>query len=178
MEVSGNRQRKGHAMTAVIESEETDLEWEENEENSLADQFLTFALAGEEYGVPVAHVTEIISVQDVTKVPNMPVYVRGVINLRGKVIPVMDVRLRFSMEERAYDERTCFIVVDVDGAAFGLAVDTVREVVDIPPEAINPPPKMSHGSGLIKGLGKQKERVTILLDTQELLVNSDVMGCV
>jgi len=101
----------------------------------------------------------------------MPRYIKGVINLRGKVIPVMDVRRRFQLEDRDYDDRTCIVVVSIDNTAVGLVVDKVREVSDIPPSQIEPPPSVSEGNRqqYIKGLGKVEEEVKILLDTEKLL---------
>ena len=101
--------------------------------SNLAGKYLTFALAEEEYGVGIAAVTEIVGMQRIMSVPDVPHYIKGVINLRGKVIPLMDVRLRFGMPERAYDERTVVIVMDVGDAPIGLIVDGVSEVLEILP---------------------------------------------
>lgn len=101
----------------------------------------------------------------------MPDFVKGVINLRGKVIPVIDVRLRFGMAERAYDERTCIVVVNIAGTAVGLIVDSVSEVINIPAGDIEPPPRVKKGesSRFIKGLGKVGEKVKILLAVERLI---------
>ena len=104
---------------------------EELEEDSQEGQFLTFTIAEQEYGIEIRHVTEIIGIQTITGLPDVPEFVKGVINLRGKVIPVIDVRLRFAMPERAYDERTCIVVVNINDASVGLVVDTVSEVLNI-----------------------------------------------
>jgi len=108
----------------------------------------------------------------------MPAYIKGVINLRGKVIPVMDVRLRFRMTEREYDDRTCIIVVSVSGIPVGLVVDTVKEVADIPQGQIEAPPDISEGNRqmFIRGLGKMGEDVKILLDVDKLVHKSDVVA--
>ena len=103
-----------------------------NEENNIDDMYLTFALAGEEYGVGIGYVTEIVGMQGVMEVPDLPAFIKGVINLRGKVIPVMDVRLRFSMDWQPYTERSVIIVLDVDGVPIGLAVDAVSDVLENP----------------------------------------------
>ncbi|MCB0261920.1 MAG: purine-binding chemotaxis protein CheW [Calditrichaeota bacterium] len=141
-------------------------------EDTQEGQFLTFTLARQEYGIEIRHVTEIIGIQRITDLPDMPAYIKGVINLRGKVIPVVDVRLRFGMENRKYDERTCIIVVNFNDAAVGLVVDTVSEVMNIPAHNIEPSPKASlksSGGRFIKGLGKVEDDVKILLDIEQLL---------
>ena len=147
--------------------EDADLE---NEEDTLEGRFLTFRLANEDYGLEIRYVTEIIGIQKITDVPDMPGFVKGVINLRGKVIPVMDVRIRFGLSEREYDERTCIIVVNVEEKSVGLVVDKVNEVADIPKDQIEPPPSAGQGScSYIQGIGKIGEEVKILLDVKQLL---------
>ena len=148
-----------------------DDEYDEDDEDTQKDKFLTFCVGSEVYGIEICHVIEIIGVQKITEVPDMPDFVRGVINLRGQVIPVMDVRLRFSMEKREYDERTCFVVVNIKEVQVGFIVDTVSEVVDIKEDAISPPPKIAKGESTryIKGMGKIDEQVKILLDVESLL---------
>ncbi len=143
----------------------------EEDEDTQEDKFLTFVLNGEEYGIEIRHVTEIIGIQNITGVPDMPNYIKGVINLRGKVIPVMDVRLRFGLEERAYDDRTCIIVINIDEQPVGMIVDRVSEVLDIPKSDVEPPPKVkkAESSRFIKGMGKVGERVKILLNEYQLL---------
>lgn len=143
----------------------------EEDEDTQEDKFLTFVLNGEEYGIEIRHVTEIIGIQSITAVPDMPHYIKGVINLRGKVIPVMDVRLRFGLEERAYDDRTCIIVINIEEQSVGMIVDRVSEVLDIPKSDVEPPPKVNkaESSRFIKGMGKVDERVKILLNEYQLL---------
>ena len=142
-----------------------------DDEDTMKDRYLTFHLAGEDYGIEIQYVTEIIGIQKITDVPDMPEYVKGVINLRGKVIPVMDVRQRFNLECRDYDERTCIIVVDIDGTPVGLVVDKVKEVMDIPENDVEPPPKSSRASGnqFVQGMGKVGEDVKIILNVKRLL---------
>lgn len=151
-----------------------DDEYEENED-TLENKFLTFVINGEEYGIEIRHVTEIIGIQNITVVPDIPQYVKGVINLRGKVIPVMDVRLRFCMGARDYDERTCIIVIKIEGQSVGMIVDRVSEVLDIPKDNIEPPPevKKSESSRFIKGMGKMDDRVMMLLNEYQLLFNAN-----
>lgn len=153
-----------------LETDLMDEEYEEDEDTQ-EDKFLTFVLNGEEYGIEIRHVTEIIGIQNITAVPDMPHYIKGVINLRGKVIPVMDVRLRFGVEEREYDDRTCIIVINIEEQSVGMIVDRVSEVLDIPKSEVEPPPKVKKGesSRFIKGMGKVDERVKILLNEYQLL---------
>ncbi len=147
-----------------------------DDEDTQKDKFLTFHLAGEDYGLEIAYVTEIIGIQKITEVPDMPEFVKGVINLRGKVIPVMDVRSRFNLELREYDERTCIIVVDMKETAVGLVVDQVNEVVDIPEDQIEPPPKTGKKSSsrFIQGMGKMGDDVKILLRVDKLLFDEEL----
>lgn len=133
------------------------------------DLYLTFHLGGEDYGFAIHHVIEIIGIQKITLVPDMPEFIKGVINLRGRVIPVMDVRLRFGMEEKEHDERTCVIVVKVGENITGLIVDRVNEVQEIPEEMIEPPPKAGNSGEYIFGIGKAGEEVKILLDVETLV---------
>lgn len=143
----------------------------DDDEDTQKDKYLTFHLAGENYGIEIVYVTEIIGIQKVTEVPDMPPYIKGVINLRGKVIPVMDVRTRFNMDEQAYDDRTCIVVVDINSNAIGLVVDHVQEVADIPAEQVEPPPHTGKGesSRYLKGMGKTENDVKILLNVEKLL---------
>ncbi len=145
----------------------------ENEEESLSteNKYLSFLLAGEEYGIDIKYITEILGLQAITDLPEMPDYVKGVMNLRGKVIPVIDVRLKFKKEERDYDQRTCIIVTNINETAVGLIVDTVKEVLDISANKIDPAPKMGRSAenSYIQGLGKVDESVKIILDIDNLL---------
>ena len=144
---------------------------DEDDEDTQKDKFLTFSIEKEDYGIEICHVTEIIGVQKITGIPDMPDYVKGVINLRGKVIPVLDMRKRFGFEERDYDDRTCIVVVNVNETAVGLVVDSVDDVADIPEDQIEPPPNINKSETrlFIQGLGKVGEEVKILLDVNALL---------
>lgn len=149
-------------------------ESQENED-TLKNMYLTFRLGKEDYGIEIRYVTEIVGMQKITEVPDMPVFVKGVVNLRGQVIPVLDMRLRFNMESREYDERTCIIVVNIGGSQVGLVVDTVNEVRNIEDDQISPPPKAAGADSAqyIQGMGKVGEQVIILLEGQRLLRESD-----
>ena len=143
--------------------------------DNVDDMYLTFALSDEEYGVGIGVVTEIVGMQRIMSVPDMPHYIKGVINLRGKVIPLMDARLRFGMPEREYDDRTVVIVMDVADALVGLIVDGVSEVLEIPPTQVDGSGQFGKGArSVIHGIGKIGERVSILLDTQVLVSDSDI----
>lgn len=149
----------------------------DDDENGQADKYLLFTLGEELYGIGIASVTEIIEMQKITEVPDMPGYIKGVINLRGRVIPVMNLRLRFGMAEREYDDRTCIVVVEVEKSSMGFIVDTVADVYDIPEAEIEPAPsfKDDEGNGhYISGIGKVEEKVTILIDGRRILQEKDV----
>jgi purine-binding chemotaxis protein CheW len=146
------------------------------EADNIDEMYLTFALGTEEYGVNIVGVTEIVGMQRIMPVPDVPNYIKGVINLRGKVIPLMDVRLRFGMPERAYDERTVVIVMDVGDAPIGLIVDGVSEVLEIPPSQVDRHTQFGRSTtrSVIAGIGRIGERVAVLLDTSVLVSDSDV----
>jgi len=134
-------------------------------------QFLTFTLQNEEYGIEILKVQEIKGFSKITPIPNAPPFVRGVMNLRGTVVPIIDLRARFSMTEKDYDQFTCIIVVNVGTRVVGLVVDTVSDVLNIPNDAIADPPELtSSGDGsCITGMGKLGERIVMLLDTGRLV---------
>lgn len=150
--------------------------YDEDDEDTQKDRFLTFHVGNEDYGIDIKYVTEIIGIQKITEVPDLPVFLKGVINLRGKVIPVMDIRRRFNLASRDYDDRTCIIVVNIDELDMGLLVDTVSEVIDIPETQIEPPPNTGSGSKsrYIKGLGKVENEVKILIDVNKLLFEEEL----
>ncbi len=143
-------------------------------------KYLTFTLAGEEYGIGILKIKEIIGMMPITTVPQTPEFVKGVINLRGKVIPVIDLRMRFGMEENDYTERTCIIVVEIgegaDTVQIGIVVDAVSEVLNIKSDEIADTP--TFGSKLdtdyILGMAKMEGGVKILLDIDTVLNEQDV----
>lgn len=148
----------------------------ELEEDTQKDRFLTFVLGKETYGIEIKYVTEIIGIQAITEIPELPEYVKGIINLRGKIIPVMDVRLRFKKEAKDYNDRTCVIVIDINELSIGLIVDSVSEVLTIPEDAIVEPPKMNTGfnNRYIKNIGKVGNDVKLLLDCEKLLTENEL----
>ena len=158
-------------MSKEVEKEEgweTEVDEDELQEN----KFLMCKLGNEVYGIDITYVTDIIELQKITEVPDMPDYVRGVINLRGQVIPVIDLRLRFHMEGREYDDRTVITVVNIRDDSIGFIVDTATEVQDIPSRNIDPAPSFQgrdEKDKYISGLGKKDEQVIILLDVERLI---------
>jgi len=144
------------------------------ESDTLGNTFLTFQLDKEVYGIEIKYVTEIIGIQTITVVPDMPEYIRGIINLRGRIVPVMDVRVRFKKNFREYNDRTCVIVVNVNELSMGLIVDNVSEVITIPEAEITAPPEMGiDRDKFIMGIGKTENDVKLLLDCEKLLQCSD-----
>lgn len=137
-------------------------------------QYLTFFLDEEHYGIDISSVIEIIGIQKITRMPEQPDYVNGVINLRGRIIPTIDVRVRFNKEKIAYDERTCIIVVDVKDTMIGFIVDRVDEVMTIEEEAISAPPNFNQDfkGRYVKGIAKIQDDIIMLLESS-LLLSSD-----
>ncbi len=145
---------------------------DDDNEDTQANKYLFFRIGKESYGIGIRYIIEIIELQRISEVPDMPPYVKGVINLRGKVIPVVDLRLRFDMEERAYDDRTCIVVTEIDRVLIGFIVDTVEEVMEIPEDRIEPPPRfksVSGGERYISGMGKVGDTVKILIDVERVV---------
>jgi purine-binding chemotaxis protein CheW len=138
-------------------------------------KYLTFTLADEEYGIGILKIKEIIGMMPITPVPQTPGFVKGVINLRGKVIPVVDLRLRFGMEEIDYTERTCIIVVEIAGTGttvqIGIVVDSVSEVLNIKGDEIEDTPTFGTklNTDYILGMAKMEGGVKILLDIDQVL---------
>ena len=147
-----------------------------------AGKYLTFALAAEEYGLPVLRVREIIKIMDITAVPQVPPYVKGVINLRGKVIPVVDLRLKFGFAEQDYTERTSIIVVEVNLAGgkvlMGVVVDAVSEVLSISADEVEETPSFGQDvcTDYMSGMAKVKGRVKILLDLDKVFAVDGVVA--
>ncbi|MCK4303220.1 MAG: purine-binding chemotaxis protein CheW [Candidatus Eisenbacteria sp.] len=142
-----------------------------NTEATRAGKYLTFVLADEVYGLEILKVREIIGMMPITDVPRTPGYVRGVVNLRGKVIPVVDLRSKFGMLTTEDTEETCIIVVDVNGVEMGTLVDKVSEVLDIDESEIEDAPALGLdvNTDFILGMGKAHEKVTILLNISKVL---------
>jgi purine-binding chemotaxis protein CheW len=145
-------------------------------------KYLTFSLAGEEYGIGILKVKEIIGMMSITMVPQTPVYLKGVINLRGKVIPVVDLRIKFGMEPIEYNERTCIIVVEISGEArtihMGIVVDSVSEVLNIKAADIEETPNFGTqlNTEYILGMAKSSGGIKILLDIDRVLSAEEIAG--
>jgi purine-binding chemotaxis protein CheW len=147
------------------------------EESAEGGKHLLFRLGGDTYGIDIADVTTIVEMQKITAVPDMPPQVKGVINLRGKVIPVVDLRIQFAMEPREYGDRTCIIIVEVNGMDLGLIVDTVAEVQTIAAEDISPPPRFRKDGGagrFVSGIGRIGDEVRILIDVGRIVSDGDL----
>ncbi|HWS30764.1 MAG TPA: chemotaxis protein CheW [Clostridia bacterium] len=151
---------------------------EENKSTLLAERedtqygrYLTFPVGEESFAVAISCVSEIIGIYPITPLPDVPAHVKGIINLRGKIVPVIDIRLKFKKPAIPYDERTCVIVMETNGLFAGLIVDSVSEVLTIPDEQIVAPP--SYGANeqnrYISGIGTADDKVTLILDADELL---------
>ena len=141
-----------------------------------AGKYLTFVLGDEEYGLEILKVREIISLCEITGVPRTPDFIRGVINLRGKVIPVVDLRRKFDMDGADNTDQSCIIVVDVDGLEIGILVDKVSEVREIAGQDIENAPEFGSqvDTGFILGMGKADQRVIILLNISKVLTDDEL----
>lgn len=139
-------------------------------------QLVTFSIGEEEFGVDILKVQEIIRTMEITKVPRAPEFVEGVINLRGKVIPIIDLRRRFGLDFKEHDKDTRIIVIEINNIVVGFVVDAVSEVLRIPTNTVEPPPPVVAGvdSDYISGVGKLQDRLLILLDLDKLLSSEDM----
>lgn len=139
-------------------------------------QLVSFNIGSEEFGVDILKVQEINRMVEITRVPQAPHYVEGVINLRGKVIPIIDLRKRFSLEVKEYDKNTRIVVVDINGSIMGMVVDSVSEVLRLPSNTIEPPPEIVAGinSEYIKGVAKLEDRLLIFLDLSKVIDVSEI----
>lgn len=142
----------------------------EEEEDTMLGQYLTFLMDQEVYGIEIRYVTEIIGIQEINTLPEVPAYIKGIINLRGKIIPVIDMRIKFKKEAMEYTERTCIVVVDMGDKLAGLIVDSVAEVTKIDDKEISPPPNFGQGtsSRYIGGIAKVDGKVKLLLELETL----------
>lgn len=147
---------------------------ETQDASEMEGKYLTFWTDKQLFGVPIAYVVQIVGMQDITQIPEFPYYAKGIINLRGAIIPVIDIRLRIGREEAEYNERTCIIVTNISDRSVGFIVDEVDEVTDISDEQIEPPPSLEGGvSTYITGIGKLANKVVLLMNTQRILGQDD-----
>lgn len=146
----------------------------------LQGKYLTFSLDDEEYGLEILKVKEIIGTQNITHIPKTPDFVKGVINLRGKVIPVIDLRMRFGMSEKEHDEKTCIIVVEIhvmeENIQLGIIVDSVSDVLNVTTEDLAPTPRlgMTRNDDFILAMAKSDNNVRTLLDIDKVLSSEEI----
>jgi len=149
------------------------IQAQEPMEDTLTGRYLTFMLGEEVYGIEIRYVTEIIGIQPIHRLPEVSEHIKGVINLRGRIIPVIDMRLRFKKEELGYTDRTCIVVVEIGTASAGLIVDQVAEVLEIGDIAPPPDLQLTRKSKAVQGIGKVDGEVKLLLDCQTLLTDEE-----
>jgi purine-binding chemotaxis protein CheW len=154
---------------------DTRVEVNDMSEDTQIGKYLTFAVGDEFYGIEIKHVIEIIGILDITEVPGVPSYIKGIINLRGKIIPVIEVRSRFGKASVDYDDRTCIIVIEIKDISIGLIIDYVSEVLTIDDQNIVPPPDSKNGfqNYYVKGIGRVGSEVKLLLDCERLIGEVD-----
>ncbi len=136
-------------------------------------QLVSFRLGEEEYGIKILRVQEIIRMREITRLPNTPDFVEGVINLRGRIIPVVGLRKRLGMEAITRDKATRIVIIEVGDSVFGFEVDAVSEVLRISLDTIEPPPRLKQGNGYVSGIGKLENRLFLLLDMEHLMSDSE-----
>lgn len=155
-----------------------DLDFENDDEQK--GRYMTFKCESKYYGIAISYVEEIITIQHITEVPETQNYIKGLINLRGKIVPVIDIRLRFDKEPLEYDDRTCIIVVNVNNTVIGIVVDTIAEVVLISDRDIVDPPRSASigasASQYIYGIGKVGDEVKLLIDPVKLIFEDEEIG--
>ena len=144
--------------------------------NADDNQFVTFTLAEEEYGVDILRVQEIIGYKGFTKIPRVADFIKGVLNLRGTVVPVVDLRRKFAMDEKDYDKFTVIMIVEVAGRVIGIIVDAVSDVVSLDSDDIQPTPRFSEKirTEFIKGMGRKEDKFIILLDIDKVLSDEEL----
>jgi purine-binding chemotaxis protein CheW len=145
-------------------------------ESSLADKYLTFIIDNQDYGIEIKYITEIISIQPIIKVPDIPDYVKGIINLRGRVIPIIELRIRFKKESVEYSDKTGIVVIDIDDKLIGLIVDCVNDVVTIPNNDMAESSIINKDfkNGYINGFGKIEGNIILLLDCEKILTYEEI----
>lgn len=147
----------------------------ETDTSEMDGKYLTFWTDKQLFGVPIAHVVQIIGMQAITEIPDFPSYAKGIINLRGSIIPLIDIRLRLGKEESQYNERTCIIVTNMDENDIGFIVDEVDSVVTIADDLIAPPPQISGSAGsYITGVGTAESGVVLLIDARKIVGTEDL----
>ena len=153
--------------------EREDLEDEEIDEGTT--NLVTFRLGSGEYAIDIMQAKEIIKMEKITLIPNAPYFVEGVINLRGNIIPIIDLKKRFNLEESEGDKNTGIIIAKIEDVDMGIMIDSVSKVVSMPNSDIQPPPSMLQGIGqrYIKGVGKMEDKLLVVLDLDTLFTNEE-----
>ena len=156
-----------------------EIKEEQMEEDTQKGQFMTFQTGKEFFGISISYINEIIQMQSITAVPEVDDYIKGLINLRGKIVPVIDVRVRFRMPPLEYTDRTCIIVISVKSMVIGLIVEKIAEVITITDEDIVPPPSFGRKDGneqnkYVYGLARMGDSVKLLLDPEKLVKQEDI----
>ncbi len=146
------------------------------EEDAQVNKYLTFYIKNQVFGIPIADVVQITGMQEIEEVPEFPSYAKGIINLRGIIVPIIDVRLRLKKQEIEYNERTCIIVTNIEGLYIGFIVDSVNEVINIYNENISEPPQVGNNYVItyITGLAKLDKKIIILIDLNKLLNEKEI----
>ncbi len=166
----------------LLKNAETDETEELLEDDSQKGMFMTFQIGKEFFGISISYVNEIIAMQPIAAIPEVDDYIKGLINLRGKIIPVIDVRARFKMEPCEYTDRTCIIVIDVKSTMIGLIVERLADVDTIAEDSIVPPPSLGRKehehNKYVYGLARTGDTVTLLLDPEKLIKQDDIAAAV
>jgi len=173
-EENNTERKRLHMSEHMEENREASVETQEAQLN----KYVTFKSGNEYFGLKIEYVNEIIVIQEITQIPESEDYVKGLINLRGKIIPVIDVRIRFKQEPKEYNDRTCIVVVNVKDMVVGLIVEQIAEVVEITDDNILDTPTLGHEDKMqnqyVYGVGKVGDNVKLLLDPEKLLKDDDL----
>jgi purine-binding chemotaxis protein CheW len=146
------------------------LAFESMEEDAMEGKYLTFRVGHDRYGIAIRYVTEIVGVQKIIEVPELPDYMLGIISLRGQVIPVMDARMRFHHESTVFDERTCIIIIDLEGLVIGLIVDRVDEVVQLKDQQLESADTISRlGNKFVESIGKLGDQIILIVNPERIM---------
>jgi purine-binding chemotaxis protein CheW len=142
------------------------------QKTTTAETFLTFYIDNHLFAIPSKQIVEIITIQEITYIPNLPDFVKGVTNIRGKIVPLIDLRIKFHMESSPYDQQTCIIITETETHSVGYIVDKVSDVTNIAADQISDPPKATDSfAGYITGITKINQKITYILDVEEIILD-------
>ncbi len=161
----------------LTDMDDLDIFYDEEDEDFNLNKFLSFKIDKAVYGFDILYISDIIEMQEITQVPDMPHFIKGVINLRGLIIPVMDIRLRLKREEKPYDDRTCIININMNNLIVGVIVDTVHEVLRIPKDRIAKPPQFKENdvNEFVNGIGKlDDDSIIVILSPEKILYGKEL----